>query len=82
MTVAVQGNKPIKASMATDFPEPDSPTIAKISFSLIVRLKLSTARKTPPLVLKSTFKFLIDSSAINFSLVLDPVHHEDHRPLD
>ena len=43
VTVAVQGNKPIRASMATDLPEPDSPTMETISPGSTLRVTPSTA---------------------------------------
>ena len=43
VTVAVGGRSPITASIATDLPEPDSPTIASTSLRSSVRSKPSTA---------------------------------------
>ena len=50
VTLAVHGKSPIRASIATDFPDPDSPTIAKISPLSQVKSTLSTALNIPPAV--------------------------------
>ena len=44
VTVAVQGKSPISASMATDLPDPDSPTIATTSPPSTSKSTPSTAR--------------------------------------
>src|SRR5262245_7310150 len=59
VTVAVQGSKPITASIATDLPEPDSPTIATISFGAIVKSKPSTALKAPEWLANETERLRI-----------------------
>ena len=51
--------------MATDFPEPDSPTMARISPSSTDKLMPSTARKEPVAVANSTVKLAISSNAIS-----------------
>ena len=66
-TFAVQGRRPIRASMATDLPDPDSPTIDRISPWSQESDTLLTARKRPPAVLKLTDRFSISSSAITTS---------------
>ena len=49
------------ASMDTDLPEPDSPTMARTSPVSTFMDTLSTARKQPLAVLNSTVRFLISS---------------------
>ena len=63
-TVAVHGSRPMTASMATDLPEPDSPTIACTSPASTVSDTPSTARKAPCAVAKSTDSPLISRSGI------------------
>src|SRR5204863_3053377 len=64
---AVQGRRPMTASMDTDFPEPDSPTMAKTSPVSTFMETLSTARKKPLAVLNSTVRFLISSRGMGGS---------------
>ncbi len=47
VTFAVHGRRPITASMDTDLPEPDSPTIARTSPVSTVSETPSTARNQP-----------------------------------
>ncbi len=48
----------IKALLVTDFPEPDSPTIANVLPFAIVKFTPRTACTVPAFVLKLIFKFL------------------------
>ena len=59
-------SKPMMADAVTLFPDPDSPTTAKVSPSDNEKLKLSTARTNPSEVLNETFKF----STFKISLML------------
>ena len=47
VTLAVNGSSPITASIATDLPEPDSPTIASTPSRSTVTSRPSTATKSP-----------------------------------
>ena len=67
VTFAVQGNSPITANIETDLPEPDSPTIDRMSFSTMLRSTPSTARKVPLTVSNSTERFRISSRLMIFS---------------
>ena len=82
VTFAVQGSSPITASMATDLPDPDSPTIASTSPLSTLSDTPSTARKKPDAVLNSTVRFSISSIAmgISFSSSAGRARHADHRP--
>src|SRR5271165_2232589 len=53
-TVAIGGRSPMIASIATDLPDPDSPTIAKTSLRSSARSNPSTAAKAPWRVAKET----------------------------
>ena len=53
VTVAVQGSRPMTASMATDLPEPDSPTMARTSSGSTAMSTPSTAVKAPLRVAKA-----------------------------
>src|SRR5262245_5390906 len=74
VTFAVQGRSPITASIDTDLPEPDSPTMARTSRESTVSETLSTARNQPLPVLNSTVRFLMSRSAMAyaFSAFLEP----------
>ncbi|MNL77895.1 hypothetical protein D3C87_2041700 [compost metagenome] len=67
VTVAVRGRRPITASMATDLPEPDSPTMASTSRASTDTSMPSTALNRPMEVSKETVRFLISSRAIGVS---------------
>ena len=58
------------ASIATDLPEPDSPTIASTSPSSSVSDTLSTARKLPCAVAKSTERSAISRRGIEPALLV------------
>src|ERR1700722_9914488 len=58
-TVAVGGKRPIAASIATDLPEPDSPTIASTSLRSSVRSNPSTAVNGPWRVANETERLRI-----------------------
>ena len=62
VTLAVHGMRPMTASIATDFPEPDSPTIAWTAPASTVSDRWSTARKAPRSVAKSTVRFSISKA--------------------
>ena len=64
VTVAVGGRRPITASIATDLPEPDSPTIASTSLRSSVRSNPSTALNAPWDVAKETERLRISSSGM------------------
>src|SRR6056300_234842 len=64
---AVHGSNPIKASIDTDFPDPLSPTIAKISPTSTSWSTPSTARNAPDAVANSTVKFLIRSKLMSLA---------------
>ena len=54
---AVQGRRPMTASIETDFPEPDSPTIASTSPASTESDTPSTALNQPEAVSNSTVRF-------------------------
>ena len=60
-TIAAGGRSPIAASIATDLPEPDSPTIASTSFRSSVKSNPSTALNGPCRVGKETVRLRISS---------------------
>ncbi len=64
VTFAVQGKSPITASIDTDLPEPDSPTIASTSPASTERLIPSTARNGPVRVANSTVRFFMSRRGI------------------
>src|SRR5690606_8574404 len=64
VTVAVFGNSPMTASMATDLPEPLSPTMARTSRSSTCRSMPRTAKNWPTEVSKDTDRLRISSSAM------------------
>jgi hypothetical protein len=59
VTLAVHGSNPITASMATDLPEPDSPTTATTSSGSTIRSKPSNALKGPVRVTNETERLRI-----------------------
>ena len=63
VTRAVQGNRPMTASMATLLPEPDSPTIATTSPCSTASSIPSTALNGPLMVGNSTVRLAISRSA-------------------
>jgi hypothetical protein len=67
VTLAVNGSSPITASIATDLPEPDSPTIASTSLGSTARSTPSTALKAPDRVANDTDRLRISSSGIAFN---------------
>src|SRR5579872_4646884 len=81
----------MRASMVTLLPDPDSPTMPRISRSSSVTLTPSTACMTPEAVGKSTERFLISRSGMGLALefgierVAQPVAEEiegQHRDED
>src|SRR5690606_39213896 len=64
LTFAVQGRSPITASIETDLPEPDSPTIASTSLSSTEKETPSTARNGPCAVSNSTVRFSMSRRAM------------------
>src|SRR6478736_6482947 len=64
LTVAVGGRRPMTASMATDLPEPDSPTMASTSRASTCRSMPLTALNTPTEVSKLTVRFLTSRRCI------------------
>src|SRR5260370_40594245 len=65
VTLAVNGKRPIIASIATDLPEPDSPTIASTSLGATVRSTPSTALKAPVRVAKAPERLRISRSGMS-----------------
>src|ERR1700677_3541936 len=59
--VAVWGKRPIAASIATDLPDPDSPTIASTSLRSTEMSTASTALNAPLRVAKDTVRLRISS---------------------
>ena len=62
VTVAVQGSSPMTASMDTDLPDPDSPTIASTSSVSTAMSTPSTAAKAPLRVAKRTVRLRMSRS--------------------
>src|SRR5260370_35561168 len=65
VALAVNGKRPIIASIATDLPEQDSPTIASTSLGSTVRSTPSTALKAPVRVAKVTERLRISRSGMS-----------------
>ena len=80
VTLAVHGSRPMTASIDTDLPEPDSPTIASTSRLSTASETPSTARKGPLAVSNSTTRLSISSSAITTSSAWDRARRAGRRP--
>ncbi len=65
---ALSGNILITERHKTDFPQPDSPTMARVSPSLILREISRTAWTVPAFVVKETERFLIERICFIFIL--------------
>ena len=73
------GSRPITASIDTDLPEPDSPTMASTSLGSRASETRSTARKSPALVVKSTQRFSMARSGIQDLFVEGRGHYIAQR---
>ena len=62
VTLALSSSRPIRLNAVTDLPEPDSPTMARISPASTSKLTSSTALTMPFLTGNSVERFFTDNS--------------------